>query len=65
MDTTDQPVWMTRRELSERAKIPIATLAQWASHGKGPKYARFGRHCRYRLTDVVSWENEQLVGGAS
>jgi predicted transcriptional regulator len=65
MDTTEQPVWMTRRELSERAKIPTATLSKRASQGKGPKYARFGRHCRYRLTDVISWEEEQLVGGAS
>ena len=29
-----------------------ATLAQWACHGKGPRYARLGRHCRYRLSDV-------------
>jgi hypothetical protein len=58
------PVWLTRRELSDREKIPVATLAQWACTGQGPKYARFGRHVRYRLSDVIAWENEQFVGGA-
>jgi hypothetical protein len=57
-------VWITRSELSDREKVPAATLAQWASQGKGPKYARFGRHVRYRLSDVIAWENEQFVGGA-
>lgn len=52
-----QDTWLTRRELAARQKLPIATLAQWASQGKGPKYARFGRHARYKLTDVVAWED--------
>ena len=65
MDTTNPPVWLTRQELSDREKIPVATLAQWASQGKGPQYARFGRHCRYRLADVIAWEQDQFVGGAA
>ena len=47
--------WLTRPEVGERLRVPDKTLAQWASQGKGPKYARFGRHCRYRLSDVISW----------
>ena len=53
-------VWLTRRELSDRVRVPVATLAQWASQGRGPRYAKFGRHCRYRLSDVVAWENAQF-----
>ena len=52
--------WLTRPELSTRTKIPAATLAQWASKGTGPAYARFGRHCRYRLSDVIAWEHQQM-----
>jgi len=55
--------WLTRCELAERLKIPVKTLAQWASRREGPKYSRFGRHCRYRLTDVIVWENQQFSGG--
>lgn len=58
-----ESVWLTRAEVASRAKLPIATLAQWASQGKGPRYAKFGRHTRYRLADVIDWENEQFSGG--
>jgi hypothetical protein len=58
-------VWLTRKELSARQKIPVATLAQWASAGEGAKYALFGRHARYRLSDVIDWENAQFSGVAS
>ncbi len=52
--------WMTRREVAGRWKMPPSTLDQWASQGRGPKYALFGRHARYRLSDVIRWENEQF-----
>ena len=54
-------IWLTRQEVAARAKLPVATLAQWASQGKGPRYAKFGRHCRYRLSDVIAWENDQFA----
>ncbi|WP_156673181.1 AlpA family transcriptional regulator [Mycobacterium sp. E3251] len=57
----EDDVWLTRPELSSRQKLPQATLAQWASQGKGPKYAKFGRHVRYRLADVIAWENANTV----
>ncbi|MGV0994215.1 MAG: helix-turn-helix transcriptional regulator [Mycobacterium sp.] len=54
-------VWLSRNEVAERLGIPPKTLAEWASKGTGPRYAKFGRHVRYRLSDVVEWEAEQLV----
>ncbi len=48
--------WLTRQEVADREKLPVATLNQWASQGKGPKYARFGRHARYRRSDVIAWK---------
>ena len=61
----DPTVWLTRKEVSTRQKIPVATLAGWASQGKGPRYALFGRHARYRLVDLVEWENARLGAEAS
>lgn len=56
MDNNADERWLSRRELAERYGLPIKTLAQWASKGTGPRYARMGRHVRYRLSDVIDWE---------
>lgn len=60
-----QDEWLTRQEVAKRMKVPPATLAQWASQGRGPRYALFGRHCRYKLDDVIRWENAQFGGADS
>ncbi|MGH3633418.1 MAG: helix-turn-helix transcriptional regulator [Mycobacterium sp.] len=52
---------MTRKQVAERYGIPEATLAQWASRGTGPRYARFGRHARYNLVDLTAWEQTQIA----
>jgi hypothetical protein len=57
----DEAIWITRRELASRQNLPVATLAQWASQGKGPRYAKFGGLVRYRLADVIAWENANTV----
>lgn len=53
-------VWLTRPEVATRLRLTSATLANWAWEGKGPRFAKFGRHVRYRLADVIAWENEQM-----
>ncbi|MEV6096166.1 helix-turn-helix domain-containing protein [Nocardia sp. NPDC051981] len=53
-------VWLTSKELAERLKVPEKTLATWASARRGPRYARFGRHRRYLLSDVIDWERKQF-----
>jgi len=52
--------WLSRQELANRYGLPVKTLAQWASKGTGPRYARMGRHVRYRLSDVIDWEAERV-----
>lgn len=56
MDTTEDR-WLTRAELAERLQLPIKTIATWPSTGLGPRFAKFGKHVRYRLSDVIAWEN--------
>lgn len=63
MDADPTEIWLTRREVSVRQKVPVNTLAHWASAGQGPPYRRFGRHTRYKLADVIAWEEAQLAGG--
>jgi hypothetical protein len=33
--------WLSRQELADRYALPVKTLAQWASKGTGPRYARW------------------------
>jgi len=58
---SNQTSWLTRTELAARWKMPPATLAQWASQGRGPRYAKFGRHVRYNVSDVTAYEDEQFA----
>jgi predicted DNA-binding transcriptional regulator AlpA len=53
-DTSDR--WISRQELAARYGVPAKTPAEWASKGTGPRNAKFGRHVRYRLSDVIDWE---------
>ena len=61
MATDTTQVWLTRPELATRWNVAMQTLAQWASQGRGPRYAKFGRHVRYALADVVAWEQDQFA----
>jgi predicted DNA-binding transcriptional regulator AlpA len=60
MDNNVNERWLKRQELADRYGLPAKTLAQWASKGTGPRYARMGRHVRYRLSDVIGWETERI-----
>lgn len=47
-------------ELAERENVPLATVYKWRTTGTGPKGFTVGRHVRYRLSEVLAWEEEQL-----
>jgi hypothetical protein len=61
---TSEDHWLSREEVAGRLKLPTKTLAEWASKGKGPRFAKIGRFARYRLADLEAWENEQFTGAA-
>ena len=56
----DVPVWLTRLEFAQRERVPVKTVAEGAYTHTGPPFAKFGRHARYRLTDIELWEAEQF-----
>ena len=35
--TAPADIWLTRKDVSDRMQVPVATLAQWASRGRGPR----------------------------
>jgi hypothetical protein len=48
-------------DLAEREGVPVETVKKWNWTGTGPTYLRVGRHVRYRLADVVAWEESRAV----
>ena len=61
MDNDADERWLSRQQLADRYGLPVKTPAQWASKGTGPRYARIGRHVRYRLSDVIAWEEQRFA----
>jgi hypothetical protein len=41
--------------------VPPGTLKQWRHLGKGPRYVKFGRHVRYRRSDLDAWIEAHTV----
>lgn len=62
---TSEDYWLSREEVAGRLKLPVKTVAQWASQNKGPKYSKIGRFARYKMSDLIVWENAQETGGAA
>jgi predicted DNA-binding transcriptional regulator AlpA len=52
---------LTPEDLAEREGVPLETVYGWNKTGKGPRYMKIGRHCRYRLADVIAWEKTRIV----
>ena len=63
MEANAEDRWLSRKELADRYGVPVKTPAEWASKGTGPRYAKFGRHVRYRLSDVIDWESRAIRRG--
>lgn len=61
MDQNTDDRWLSRQQLADRYSLPVKTPAEWASKGTGPPYAKFGKHVRYRLSDVIAWERRQFA----
>jgi predicted DNA-binding transcriptional regulator AlpA len=48
-------------ELAERYDVPLETVYGWNKTRTGPRFMKIGRHVRYRLADVIAWENSRAV----
>ena len=59
--TLPEDYLMTRKELAERWQTSVGRLANDASAGVGVPRIRIGGNCRYRLSDVVAYENSHRI----
>lgn len=42
-------------DLAALLKVPVKTVYNWRSEGKGPKGIRVGKYLRFRRADVDAW----------
>jgi predicted DNA-binding transcriptional regulator AlpA len=48
-------------ELAEREGVPLETVYGWNKTRTGPRFMKVGRHVRYRLADVIKWEDSRTI----
>ncbi|WP_227820087.1 helix-turn-helix transcriptional regulator [Agromyces aureus] len=46
-------------ELASYLGVPISTIYDWRTRGKGPAAYRFGKHLKFAISDVRAWVAEQ------
>lgn len=51
---------LSMQDLADRFQVPLQTVRIWRHKGYGPAGFPVGRFVRYRLADVVAWEQAQL-----
>lgn len=52
--------FLSPRELAARYGIPLQTIYRWRMEGKGPRGLTIGKHVRFRMSDVLAWEETRL-----
>ena len=56
---------LSPEDLAEREGVPLETVYGWNKTGDAPPRMKIGRHVRYRLADVIAWEESRLIGAKS
>jgi hypothetical protein len=52
---------LSPEDLARREGVPLQTVYGWNKTRTGPPFMHIGRHCRYRLADVIAWENSRTI----
>ena len=52
--------FLTQKQLSEHWQISTHTLERWRSEGIGPIFLKMQGQVRYRLSDILAFEQEAL-----
>jgi len=52
---------LTTEEVAALLKIAPATLVDWRHEQRGPRYYKMGREVRYKVSDVIEWEQQALI----
>jgi predicted DNA-binding transcriptional regulator AlpA len=57
--------YLSVQDLAKRYGVAVQTVYHWNHKGTGPRFTRAGRLPRYRLNDILAWENARMGGGES
>lgn len=55
---------LKEEELAARFQVTVSTVQRWRRAGKGPSYIKIddgNSAVRYRMDDVLAWEESRLV----
>ena len=55
---------MDVEELAEYLGVPVTTIYDWRTNGKGPPAYRFGKRLKFAVSDVKAWLAAQRESGA-
>lgn len=69
MDTERESPWgldplIDITELAAYLGVPVGTVYDWRTSGKGPRADRIGKHLKFAVSDVRIWVEQQREGGA-
>jgi predicted DNA-binding transcriptional regulator AlpA len=53
------PQHLSPQQLAERYGLPLETIYGWNKLRSGPRFLKLGRHVRYRLSDIIAWEESR------
>lgn len=56
---------ISERELAMRWRCTTRTLQRWRAEDYGPHFLRLGGSIRYRLSDIVEYENRHRASPVS
>lgn len=56
----EQERHLSMQDIANRYGVPLQTVRQWRVKGTGPRGMSIGKYVRYRLSDVIAWENSRL-----
>lgn len=58
-------ILLTEKDLAARFQLTTRTIRKWKTEGTGPASIELGdRSLRYRLADVLAYEDRRSTGGA-
>jgi excisionase family DNA binding protein len=52
--------WIGVEELAAELGVPVRTIYAWRQARKAPRGAVFGKHLRFRRSDVDAWIEQRL-----
>lgn len=56
---------LTTRQAADYLGLKEATLEQWRWNGRGPRFVKLGRACRYRTADLDAYLDSRTFGSTT